>query len=97
MSDEKPELHWDAAHRLMWLPCEGWRQRHLRYGAHVCWMLKEIGWALWLPQIGIVFGGLAALFMISSVLVHISRRGFATERQAVGPTVELRLTLCGSW
>lgn len=42
----------------------------------MCWMLKEIGWALWV-QIGIVFGGLAAVLMISSVVVHMSRRGFA--------------------
>ena len=40
MSDEKPQVHWDAADKVM---CRGSSVclGCSRYGAHVCWMIKD--------------------------------------------------------
>lgn len=44
------------------------------YGAHIFWMIKEIGWVLLIPEICLPCGAFAAFMMAYGVVVHCCRR-----------------------
>ncbi|CAK9055886.1 unnamed protein product [Durusdinium trenchii] len=68
-----------------------WSDR-LLYGAHVFWMIKEIGWVLLVPEICLPAGLAAGLLMIIGVIAHACRRDFAN----VLPEMVMCIWLCSN-